>query len=365
MTDSTQPTDQQVETGQQIEQHVATDAAIVLQPTDAVDLHLHTLASDGAWTPAALVDQLVAEGIRVAAVCDHDTQRSVMETMRRAEKRDLHIIPGVEVTTRWRDRQWHVLVYGIRPDRTDEAAAPFRAVLAELDARLIWLGEDARRRFERSGRRLGALEEIVCGRPLWPYHVLRAAIREGHATNLMTAANLTRQLGGDFNADLPLPRVVDAAKQAGGITVMAHPGRADSVGVMTEADLEAMLAEGIALDGLEAHYRSYTDQQTAEYREMAVRHGLLISCGSDSHASKQPVDPRPWRAAWCADLLRRLGVEVAPLPDGEPVWEPGMPLATRPEPPAGEGEQGKAKDHAAASDGAATNGAVPEGTVRV
>lgn len=325
------------------ETETETTTTITLQPDDAVDLHLHTLASDGAWTPAGLVDQLIAEGIKVAAVCDHDTQRSVMETMRRAEPRGVHVIPGVEITTRWRDRQWHLLVYGIRPDRADEAAAPFRAVLAELDAKLAWLGEDARQRFERSGRKLASIEEFAGGRPLWPYHVLRSAIREGHAGNLRTAAELTRQLGGDFNADLPLERVVEAAHLAGGICVIAHPGRGDSIGVMTEADLEAMLAAGIAIDGLEGHYRSYTDEVTADYRAMAARHGLLVSCGSDSHASKQPVDPRPWRAIWCADLLRRLGVEVAPLPDGAPVWEAGMPLATRPEPPP---ESGPATDGA-------------------
>lgn len=322
---------------------------VTLQPDDAVDLHLHTLASDGAWTPAALVDQLVAEGIKVAAVCDHDTQRSVLETMRRAERRQIHIIPGVEVTSRWRGRQVHLLVYGVRPDRTDEAAAPFRAVLAELDARLTWLGEDARRRFEQSGRPLPSIEEFADGRPLWPYHVLRSAIREGHARNLTTAAELTRQLGGDFNADLPLDRVVSAAHEAGGITVIAHPGRGDSVGIVSEDDLKGMLDEGIAIDGLEAHYRSHTDEITARYRDIANRYGLLISTGSDSHAAKQPVDPRPWRAIWAADLLRRLGVEVLPLPDGAPVWEPGMPLATKPEPPA------------EAKDGASPDGASPDG----
>ncbi|HET7094248.1 MAG TPA: hypothetical protein VFI22_12230, partial [Thermomicrobiales bacterium] len=68
---------------------------------------------------------------------------------------------------------------------------------------------------------------------------------------------------------------------------------------------------------------SYTDEQTALYRRLAEERGLLISCGSDSHAPKQPVDPRPWHAAWCAALLDRLGVAVAPVPDGEPVWAPG------------------------------------------
>ena len=298
-----------------------------LAAADKVDLHLHTLASDGAWTPAALVDHLAAEGFRVVAVCDHDSQRSVPEVARRAARRGIRVVPGVEVTTRWRDRQWHLLVYGIDPRDPNEAGRPFRSVLADLDARLMELAEDARARIEASGRPLPSLEEIAAGRPLWPYHVLCAAIREGHAKNLKTAAELVTELGGGFSADEPLARVVDAAHQAGGLCVVAHPGRADSVGVLTEADLDAMLAE-VPIDGLEAHYRSYTDEQTALYRRLAEERGLLVSCGSDSHAPKHPVDPRPWRAAWCADLLGRLGVAVEPVPAGEPVWEPGMdPLA--------------------------------------
>ncbi len=303
-----------------------------LAPADKVDLHLHTLASDGAWTPAALVDHLAAEGFRVAAVCDHDSQRSVPEVARRAAKRGIRVIPGVEVTTRWRDRQWHLLVYGIDPRDAAESGRAFRSVLADLDARLMELAEDARNRIEASGRPLPSLEEVAAGRPLWPYHVLCAAIREGHANNLKTAAELVTELGGGFSADEPLERVVETAHQAGGLCVVAHPGRSDSVGVMTEEDLDAMLAE-VPIDGLEAHYRSYTDEQTALYRRLAAERGLLVSCGSDSHAPKHPVDPRPWRAAWCAELLGRLGVAVEPVAAGEAVqvWDPGMdPLAVPP-----------------------------------
>ncbi len=304
-----------------------------LKPTDAVDLHLHTLASDGAWTPAALVDHLAVNNFRVAAVCDHDSQRSVPEVTRRAAKRGIRIVPGVEVTTRWRDRQWHLLVYGVAPERVGDAAT-FRACLAELDAMLMGVAEDARQKLEAAGKALPSLEEIVAGRPIWPFHVLSAAIREGHANNLSEAAKLVTELGGSFTADLPLERVVAAAHEAGGLCVVAHPGRSDSVGVMTEADLAAMLAE-VPIDGLEAHYRSYTDEQTALYRDLAERHGLLISCGSDSHAPKHPVDPRPWRAAWCTDLPARLGIAVEPVAEGEAVWAPGMdPLAAPPSPPA-------------------------------
>jgi predicted metal-dependent phosphoesterase TrpH len=301
---------------------------LTLGPAEPIDLHLHTYASDGAWTPAALVDHLVGGGFRVAAVADHDTQRSVPEVTRR-----IRIIPAVEITSRWSGRQWHVLVYGIQPNRADAEARAFRSVLADLDAQLMTLAEDARRRIEAEGKPLPCLEEIADGRTLWPYHVLMAAIREGHVKNLKEAAELVSGLGGGFSADEPLERVVDAAHQAGGITVVAHPGRSDSVGALLPEDLDRMLAE-VPIDGLEAHYRSHTDDQTALYRQLAVEKGLLVSTGSDSHAPHQPVNPRPWRAIWAADLLARLGITVEPVAEGETIWEPGMdPLAPKPKPP--------------------------------
>ena len=103
-----------------------------------------------------------------------------------------------------------------------------------------------------------SLEAIVNGRPMWPFHVLSAAIKDGHAKNLKESAELLVEIGGDFNGDLPMDRVVDAAHQAGGITVVAHPGRGDSVGLVTEADFDAFLPE-IPVDGVEAHYRSHSD----------------------------------------------------------------------------------------------------------
>jgi predicted metal-dependent phosphoesterase TrpH len=307
-----------------------------LRPTDAVDLHMHTLASDGFWTPEALIDHLAGGGFKVAAVCDHDTQRSVLDAMRLGAERGIRVIPGVEVTTNWSGRQWHLLVYGIAPDQTGPEVAPFQAVLAEQDATLQARAEDARQRLEASGRPLPSLPEILDGRPMWPFHVLSAAIKEGHVKNLTEAATLVTELGGSFTADVPLGRVIDAAHAGGGICVMAHPGRSDSVGIMTEDDLKRMLAE-FPLDGLEAHYRSYTDEQTALYRDMADRYGLLISCGSDSHAPNMPVNPRPWRAAWCRDLLERLGVEVER--SLEPVWQPVQdPLAAKPPAPDANGK---------------------------
>jgi hypothetical protein len=313
---------------------ISTQPPLALAAADPIDLHLHTLASDGFWTPAALIDHLAGRGFKVAAVCDHDTQRSVLEAMRLGAERGIRVIPGVEMTCGWIDRQWHVLIYGVAPDREDPESAAFRACLTDIDNALQELAHDARRRIEESGRALPSLEELRAGRPLWPFHVLSSAIRENHVKNLKEAAELVVELGGRFTTELPLERVVDAARQAGGTAVMAHPGRADAVGIMTEEHLDRMRAEGIAIEGLEAHYRSYTDAQTTLYRTMAEARGMVVSCGSDSHAPNMPVDPRPWRAVWAEELLARFGVQVE-RDDDAPVWQEGSdPLAAQPEPEA-------------------------------
>lgn len=316
------------------------ETPLTVAPDAAVDLHLHTYASDGAWAPAELIDYLAKHNFKVVSVCDHDTQRSVPEATRLGAENGIRVIPGVEVTSRWADRQWHVLVYGISPDRNDDAVKPFQSLLHDLDTELQSRAEDARHRFEESGRALPSLPEMHDDRPVWPFHVLSAAIKDGHAKDLKEAAELTIKLGGGFSADQPLERVVDTAHQAGGICIMAHPGRSDSVGVMTAADLDKML-QTIPLDGLEGHYRSYTDEQTALYRGLAADRGLLISCGSDSHAPGKPVDPRPWHAVWCAALLERLGVDVTSATasgTGTPrAWACGDdPQAAAPEPPKSE-----------------------------
>ncbi|MEZ4504881.1 MAG: PHP domain-containing protein [Thermomicrobiales bacterium] len=142
-----------------------------------VDLHLHTLASDGAWTPSALIDHLAQRGFRVAAICDHDTQRSVVQAIELGKLRGVHVIPGVEVTCGWNGRQLHILCYGIRPDRTDPDAQPFLKLMHTIDLQLQENAADAARRIEADGKPLPNLEQVRAGRPLWPFHVLSAAIR--------------------------------------------------------------------------------------------------------------------------------------------------------------------------------------------
>jgi predicted metal-dependent phosphoesterase TrpH len=251
------------------------------------------------------------------------------------------VVPGVEMTVTWNNRQIHLLVYGLDPGLGAPSASAWNQALTDIDNLMLERAADAKQRFIATGRELPSLEGIVNGRPMWPFHVLSAAIKDGHAKNLKESAELLVSIGGDFNGDLPMDRVVDAAHQAGGITVVAHPGRGDSVGLVTAQDFDNFLPE-IPVQGVEAHYRSHSDADTALYRRIAREKGLLVSTGSDSHAPNMPVDPMAWHAEWSRDLLERLGISVAPLPPGEPVWQEGMnpaPVAR----PAGTGQE-KSRD---------------------
>ena len=303
-----------VDENREPERHLAFDAR--------VDLHLHTYASDGFWSPSELVSYLVEHGFEVGAVCDHDTQDSVLEAIDLGRRRGVQIVPGTEVTVRWDGRQWHLLVYGIRPDDQRPEAAAFLEIMAEHDRRFMALAADARQRVEASGRSIPSVEREVGERKQMPVHILRAMIRDGHVPRLKEAAELVVELGGHFTTDTPLEEVVAAAHEADGVCVLAHPGRADLGPALTAKTLDRLLKVA-PIDGLEGHYRTYSDHDTRRYRQMAESRGLLVGIGSDSHGPGVPVDPRPWRAAWGRALLTRLGYTVAASPDDDD-WSPGM-----------------------------------------
>lgn len=289
-----------------------------IQPQDWVDFHMHTRASDGFWETGQLVDHLHEHGFRVAAICDHDTMESVPEAIERAAVKGITIIPGAEMTTYWDGRQWHLLVYGIDPGISRTHG--FGALLARQQDDLVAAAERAITLLEQHGHTLPSLEEVVAGRELRPNLVLVTAIKDGHASNLKTAHELVMSYGETLQVDKPLEEVVTLAHEAGGICVLAHPGRSDGAGTLDAERLDRML-ETIPVDGLEGHYRSYTEEDTAHFRSMALDRSLLVSCGSDSHAPGVPVDPRPYLSRWVVPFLNRLGVEVAPF-EG-PDWELG------------------------------------------
>ena len=249
-----------------------------------VDLHTHTLRSDGVLQPLELVDAAAAVGIRTLAITDHDTLAAYRELVTDGSvPATIELIPGVEINAlsrgiRLADGELHILGFGMDP--VDE---PFEAALATQRA--------ARRvRFERTVARLreiglGIDDQIAhidltrddaLGRPT----IGRALIAAGHATSVEDAFRRLIGWGGPayVQREGMGPRdAIEAIRDAGGVPVLAHFSEApDQVPLLRE--LGAM-----GLAGLEVFYISFSPDVVAAVGAVADELRFLATGGSDYH----------------------------------------------------------------------------------
>jgi predicted metal-dependent phosphoesterase TrpH len=281
---------------------MSNNSLFVLGRHATVDLHLHTTASDGRWTPATLVERAAALGLRIMAIADHDALDSVAPARALAGARGIALVSGVEVTTRWDGRQWHVLVYG-----ADSERGPVQDLVAASRARHIAAATEAITRLKGAGYALPSLDAAIAGRPPLPIYVMDALIRDDIAPNMLAANRLvSEELGVPFYIDVPLEETIAAAHAEGAVAILAHPGRDEGAGVL-EADRLARMLAVAPLDGLEVHYPTHTLDQVRQYADLAARQGLLRSSGSDSHGPNRPRDPLTYHSSLIAPLLTRLG----------------------------------------------------------
>jgi predicted metal-dependent phosphoesterase TrpH len=258
-----------------------------------IDLHCHTVRSDGTLEPLTLYAAMRDAGIALAAITDHDTLACVNELVRAGLGREAsaagpRILPGVEINTvadglldgtdiGRHGGELHVLGLGVDPDDAalTSALAAQRARRREriettLDV-LASLGMDVRAELPRPDGGIDAL-----GRP----HAARALVAAGHAESVQDA--FTRYLDRGRPAYVPRlgigPRAaIEAIGAARGIAVLAHP-----FGAEAEPSLVRTLV-GWGLGGLEAWYPTFDDATTGALVALAGGLGLLVTGGSDYH----------------------------------------------------------------------------------
>jgi predicted metal-dependent phosphoesterase TrpH len=263
----------------------------VVPPAAAtIDLHSHTLRSDGILTPAELASQAAAAGIRLLSITDHDTLAGIRELRTSgALPPGLELLPGVEINAVAGDRvdlrheEIHVLGLGVNPD--DE---PFEATLAtQRHARRL--------RFEQMVGRLREIglpievqldhlpatdDEDALGRP----RVARAMIAAGYVESVEDA--FVRYLSRGRPAYVPRDGLgpIDAIRvitAAGGVPVLAHFAEAPE-----KLDLIRELM-GAGLRGLEVYYRSYDQRTVDALRIVAADLGLVATGGTDYHGDRE------------------------------------------------------------------------------
>ena len=253
-----------------------------------IDLHTHSLLSDGTDPPARIVELASEVGCSAVALTDHDSLAGIPEAAARASELGLTFVPGCEVScVPVGPGGLHVLVYFVEDTTTP-------------------LGEELTRlRGDRRSRNLALVDRLAdIGVPVeWSDVVARAGTEAGvgrpHFAATMVAAGYVesmdeafdRYLGNGRPAYVPKARltgfdVIALAQRSGGVAVVAHPlSWGLEWGELSEV-IEDMAAEG--LGGVECVYGRYAPEERQRLKNLADRLGLVATGGSDYHGRHKP-----------------------------------------------------------------------------
>jgi predicted metal-dependent phosphoesterase TrpH len=254
-----------------------------------IDLHCHSTASDGTLTPAELVSAGAKAGLDVLAITDHDTTGG-WAAAADARPDGLRLVRGAELSCRWYGMEpsipLHMLAYLFDPAEP-RLAADLARVRADREQRAEQIVE----RLRSDGVDIswpevhGYARGGSVGRP----HIAQALIRAG-LVRTTDEAFASRWLGARYfvpKADLDVFDAVRSVREAGGVTVFAHP-RATSRGRVVPDRLIIELAAA-GLFGLEADHEDHSPDQRAAVRALAEGLGLVVTGSSDFHGSHKKV----------------------------------------------------------------------------
>ncbi len=247
--------------------------------TNYVDLHTHSTASDGIYSPTELLTRAKEIGLRVLALTDHDTTGGLEEAAQAASKLDIDLIPGIEINTDVAGGEVHVLGYFVEHQRP-----AFQAILKVL--------RDAR---ERRGQRMVELLDEQGVHIAWERvrEIAQGAVGRPHVAKALLEAGYVKTIGEAFDkyigtgcpAYVPRYRLTpdDAVRliaSANGLPVLAHP--VDLPGLTELRNWLPGLCEA-GMVGLETYYGPYTPEQEQALLALANEYSLIPTGGTDFH----------------------------------------------------------------------------------
>lgn len=252
-----------------------------------IDLHMHSLFSDGSFTPEELVNTAVELKINAISLTDHDTMAGVPRFLAAGVRHNLQVITGVEISTDYKGRGMHILGYGM-----DIANR-------ELQESLDWIraGREARNmEILEKLNRLGFImtwDEVVArsgedvvGRP----HFAQTLIDKGYVKDKYEAFDKWLGHGKPGYADrrrLDPEAGIRIIRKAGGVAVLAHPFTLN----LSHTGMRALLLElhRAGLGGIEAYYAEHKPDMQEMYLKMASEYDLLVTGGTDFHGALTPM----------------------------------------------------------------------------
>ena len=245
------------------------------------DLHLHTNASDGTWSPEVLIENIIRAGINVFAVTDHDSVENVNVTADLVKDMELKLIKGVEVNTTENGHIFHILGYNIDPENEslNGILQVNRNVMGERDERSITILHDMGYPVE--------LDEFLTYKnnpERGGWRALNYSIDKGLCQHYKEFFKLFGERRNEMGIEgcVEPGTAISAIKAAGGIPILAHPGSSLYGNNPRET---VSLAIEIGVEGIECFHPENGDEATEYSLELCRRENLYITGGSDCHGT--------------------------------------------------------------------------------
>jgi predicted metal-dependent phosphoesterase TrpH len=246
-----------------------------------VDLHVHSTASDGRLSPAAVVERAAAAGLGAVGLTDHDTLAGVAEAIAAGGRLGIRVVPGCEFSAAAPWGEMHVLGYFL-PAESPE----LEAFLARCRADRVRRGREMVERLNRLGVDL-RFEDVLrqagggaVGRP----HVARAIVSQGGAAHVGEAFDRYIGRGRPAFVEKVLPSFSEVAAVVHGARGLVSIAHLKDRG--TRSFIERLKSEG--LDAVETRHPSHDGEVRSRLTDIALRLGLLRSGGSDWHGDPEP-----------------------------------------------------------------------------
>lgn len=251
-----------------------------------VDLHVHSTRSDGTLTPAQLVAYALEKGLSAFALTDHDTIDGIEEALDAAKGHPVTVIPGIEYSTRYQNRDVHIVGLYI-----DHHSPVFLEYLTRFQQSRLNRNDKLCANLQQIGMDI-TYEEILESFPnatITRAHYAQFLMEKGYVKSRNEAFD--RYLGDHTPYFVPREKispkeVIAVTRKAGGVPILAHPPLY-KLGKEQMEQLISTLAED-GLMGIECLYSSYTSSDEREMKAYAERYHLLPSGGSDFHGAAKP-----------------------------------------------------------------------------
>lgn len=252
-----------------------------------IDLHVHSTASDGSFTPPEVVAIAKQRGLKAIALTDHDTIDGLAAAMATGRELGLEVIPGIEISAQFPGGSMHILGYFIDHQQRffQERLQILKQARTERNPRIL-------EKLNKLGMAisLAEVQDIARGGQVGRPHIARALLNHGYIRTVQEGFDrFLRNDGPAYEAKFRFPpqEAIALILEAQGIPVLAHPF---TLGLTSFSLLREQVRhlQQLGLAGLEVHYPEHSPAQQGDYTRLAQEFGMLITGGSDFHGANKP-----------------------------------------------------------------------------